>query len=262
MTIGVPVTETAPDKTLTELVDKLRAAFGPDLVSVILYGSAATGDYQRKFSDFNILCVLAEITPKQLGASEPVVRWWREKGNPSPLLLSSEEVLNSTDCFPIEFHDIREHHRVLFGEDVTVGMQISDNFYRAQVEHDLRAKLLRLRQKASGILSDTDVLRRLLVDSVATFCVLVRHALILKCGEAPAKKREVVHRAGQILGLDPAPFVTLLDLREETGNGPAFDPSSLLAKYMKEIEKVIGAVDALATLHEGEPHQREKETGL
>lgn len=262
MTTGVPVSETASDKSLTELVGKLRAAFGPDLVSVILYGSAAAGDHHRKFSDLNILCVLREITPKQLGASEPVVRWWREKGNPSPLLLSSEEVCNSTDCFPIEFHDIREHHRVLFGEDVTAGMEISNNFYRAQVEHDLRAKLLRLRQKASGILSDTDVLRRLLVDSVATFCVLVRHALILKSGEAPAKKRDVVHRAGLVLGLDPAPFLTLLDLREELEQGPAFEPSALLAKYMKEIEKVIGAVDALGISGAGVKDEGVKETGL
>ena len=40
---------------------------------------------------------------------------------------------------------------------------IDDSFYRAQVEHELRAKLLRLRQKAAGMLSDQDLLRRLLV---------------------------------------------------------------------------------------------------
>ncbi len=236
------------DKSLTDLVAKLRAAFGADLVSVILYGSAVAGDHHRNFSDFNVLCVLREITPSQLAASEPVIRWWREKGNPSPLMLSSEEVRNSTDCFPIEFHDIREHHRVLFGENVAAGMDIPTGFYRAQVEHDLRAKLLRLRQKASGILSDTDVLRRLLVDSVATFCVLVRHALILRDEVAPVKKREVIARAGQVLGLDTAPFLTLLDLREERIKGKSVDPVALLAAYMKEIEKVIQAVDNLAAI--------------
>ena len=56
---------------------------------------------------------------------------------------------------------------------------MDDSFYRAQVEHDLRAKLLRLRQKAAGMLSDEDLLRRLLADSLSTFCVLFRHALHL-----------------------------------------------------------------------------------
>ncbi|HXJ39454.1 MAG TPA: hypothetical protein VNH18_09240 [Bryobacteraceae bacterium] len=229
---------------LNQLVEKLRTAFGVELVSVILHGSAVAGDHHKGYSDYNVLCVLREITPRQLGASEPVLRWWREKGNPSPLLLTSREVKTSTDSFPIEFHDICERHRVLWGEDVVAGMEIGDAHYRAQVEHDLRAKLLRLRQKASGILSDTDVLRRLLVDSVSTFCVLVRHALILSGDSPPVLKREVVERAQVQLGLDAGPFLTLLDLREGRVSARTVEPVALLAGYMKEIEKVIDAVDA------------------
>jgi predicted nucleotidyltransferase len=240
----------ATDRSLTELVEKTRAAFGADLVSVVLYGSAAEGDYHRNYSDFNIVCVLREITPKQLRASEPVLRWWREKGNPSPLMLSVEEVRNSTDCFPIEFHDIRAHHRILFGEDLVSGIQIGDVFYRAQVEHDLRAKLLRLRQKASGLLSDKEALRRLLVDSVGTFCVLTRHALILSGETVPVRKREVMQLAEAKLGIDARPFLTLLDLREERAKEKSVDPDPLLAVYMLEIGKVIAAVDAL---HKGRP---------
>jgi hypothetical protein len=152
-------------------------------------------------------------------------------------------VESSTDTFPIEFRDIREQHRVLWGEDVITGIQIGDAHYRIQVEHDLRSKLLRLRQKASGILSDTDVLRRLLVDSVSTFCVLVRHALIVSGDSPPVLKREVVERARVRFGLDAGPFVTLLDLREERVSPKTVEPVALLATYMKEIEKVIDAVD-------------------
>ena len=106
----------------------------------------------------------------------------------------------ATDCFPIEFHDIRDHHRILFGPDVAAGMVIPDTFYRAQVEHDLRAKLLRLRQKASGILSDKDVLRRLLIDSVSTFCILFRHALALTGREVAGGRREIVRAPRRLLG--------------------------------------------------------------
>ena len=93
---------------------------------------------------------------------------------------------------------------------------VDDSFYRAQVEHDLRAKLLRLRQKASGMLSDANLLRRLLLDSVSTFCVLFRHALVLHGVEAPPQKREVIAAArSERFGIDPAPFEKLLDVREE-----------------------------------------------
>jgi len=230
---------------LDPLVEKLRKALGPDLVSVVLYGSAASGDHNEKFSDFNVLCVLSRITPAQLGATETIFRWWRELGNPAPLLLTEHEVRTSTDCFAIEFQDIKEHHRILYGADVVSSLEIDRCFYRSQVEHDLRAKLLRLRTKASGILSDKGVLLRLLADSISTFCVLFRHALILHGVEGPGRRREIIARAQERFGIDPAPFNTLLDQREQKVKPKEMEPVALLAAYMNEIGKVIDAVDAL-----------------
>lgn len=234
--------------SLDSLVEKLRSSLGPDLVSVVLYGSAAAGDHEEKFSDYNVLCVLSQITPVQLGATESIFRWWREQGNPAPLLLTEQEVRTSTDCFAIEFEDIKAHHRILYGADVVSSLVVDRCFYRAQVEHDLRAKLLRLRQKASGILSDKSVLLRLMVDSISTFCVLFRHALILHGepdGAALAKKRDIIARAEQRFGIDPAPFHALLDHREQKGKSKENEPAALLASYMREIGKVIDAVDVL-----------------
>jgi predicted nucleotidyltransferase len=230
---------------LDKLVEKLREALGADLVSVILYGSAAAGDHDENFSDYNVLCVLTEMAPKHLEASETVFRWWREQGNPAPLLLTRHEVETSTDCFAIEFRDIKDHHRILFGADVVSALEIDWSFYRAQVERELRAKFLRVRQKASGILSDKDALRRLLADSLSTFCVLFRHALMLHGTESPARKRDIIARARERFEIDAAPFLTLLDLREERVKPKDVDPDVLLAPYMKQIEKVIDAVDRL-----------------
>ena len=230
---------------LDQLVEKLRKALDTGLVSVVLYGSAATGDHQDKFSDYNILCVLTKITPSELRAAEPVFRWWREQGNPSPLLLTEHELKTSTDCFAIEFHDIQRHHRLLYGKDVVTPLVVDDSFYRAEVEHDLRAKLLRLRQKASGMLADTALLRRLLVDSVATFCVLFRHALLLHGVDTPSNQREEIAAATDRFGIDPQPFETLLDVREERRKLREVDPEALLGSYLKGISAVIDAVDRL-----------------
>ena len=231
---------------LDQLVGKLQSAFGPELTSVVLYGSAATGDHDENFSDYNVLCVLRQLSIGELRASEPVFRWWREKGNPSPLLMTEEEVRTSTDCFPIEFHDIREHHRILHGPNLVSALEIDVSFYRAQVEHELRAKLLRLRQKASGVLSDKDVLTRMMADSVATFCVLFRHALLLAGQPGPAGRRQIIAAAVDFFVLDALPLTTLLDIRGGSVRPKELEPESLLAAYMKQVEKVIAAVDQLA----------------
>jgi len=233
------------DKALNQLVEKLQKAFGERLVSVVLYGSAAAGDHHAKFSDYNVLCVLSEITPRELGAATGIFRWWREKGSPAPLLLTENEVATSTDCFAIEFTDIQQHHKLLHGKDVVTPLVVDRTFYRAQVEHDLRAKLLRLRQKASGMLSDADLLRRLLLDSVSTFCVLFRHALALEGAEAPARKRDVIQHASRQFGFDPLPFEKLLDVREERIKARELEPVPLLGSCLEGIGKVIGAVDRL-----------------
>src|SRR5512144_158962 len=105
------------EKLLNELVQRLERALPGRVVSVTLYGSGASGDHHKNFSDLNILCVLTDVTPRDLAASEATFRWWREKGNPAPLLLSEQEVRTSTDCFPIEFYDMKRQRKVLAGKD-------------------------------------------------------------------------------------------------------------------------------------------------
>src|SRR5271155_5323485 len=142
------------EDNLAQLVERLRTAHAEKLVSVVLYGSGAGTDYHGDFSDLNVLSVLTEITVADLRQVEPVFAWWRKLGNPAPLLMSEQEVRTSTDCFPIEFHDMQEQRRVLFGRDVIADLAIDGSFYRAQVERELRAKLLRLRQQAAGVLNE------------------------------------------------------------------------------------------------------------
>ncbi len=233
------------ESELNELVTRLQKAHGDALVSVVLYGSAATGEHQKEFSDLNILCVLNEVTPLELASSQPVFQWWNKKGNPAPLLLSEHELATSTDCFAIEFYDIKLRHKLLFGKDVISTLVVDDSFYRAQVEHELRAKLLRLRTKAAAILSDKDALRRLLVDSVSTFCVLFRHALRLHGVEVEPKRRSIVESARTTFGMDADPFAQLLDVREEASKLKDIDPEPLIGSYLREISKVIDHVDRL-----------------
>jgi hypothetical protein len=233
------------DKPLQLLVEKLSKTYGDRLVSVVLYGSAAAGDRQPRYSDYNVLCVLTGIARRELSEGEPIFRWWRELGSPSPLLLTAQELATSADCFAIEFRDIKQQHVLLAGKDVISTLAIDERFYRAQVEHDLRAKLLRLRQKASGMLSDEDQLRRLLLDSISTFCVLFRHALILHGAEGPVTKREVIARASAQFGFDPLPFETLLAVREEKLKVRDLDPIALLDSYLQAISVVVTTVDRL-----------------
>jgi hypothetical protein len=145
----------------------------------------------------------------------------------------------------MEYRDIRERRRVDYGEDVLAGLEVDTTFYRAQVEHELRAKLLRLREKAGAAMGSDDLLAGLMTDSLSTFCVLFRHALLLHGVEAAFEKRTVVQQSAARFGFDPAPFDTLLDLREKKRKLREIRPGPLFEQYLKQIQIVVDAVDRL-----------------
>lgn len=232
------------EKRCNELTQRATKTFGDSLVSLILYGSGARTDHDQ-LSDLNILCVLRRLSPRELALAEPLFRWWRSLDNPAPLLLTLDEVRSSTDCFPIEFHDIQEVHRILAGDDIVANLAIDDVFYRGRVEFEVRSKQLRLRQKAAGVLPDPELLLKLMSESVSTFLTLGRHVLRLAGHPAPHAKRDIAAALSQSFGLDPAPFYTLLDLRENKVKTRNVDSSQTFALYLQQIESLVASVDRL-----------------
>jgi hypothetical protein len=85
----------------------------------------------------------------------------------------------------------------------------------------------------------------MLLDSVSTFCVLFRHALILHGVDVQPRKREIVQAARDRFSMDPAPFEKLLDVREERIKPRDLDAALLLDSYLRGISVVIDAVDRL-----------------
>ncbi|BDC50711.1 hypothetical protein F183_A30270 [Bryobacterales bacterium F-183] len=233
------------EQLLKELTSRLRSQYGQRLVSVVLYGSAADGSGEKEFSDLNILCVLDHVDAKALAASEPVFRWWRENKQPAPLLMSVEEVRASTDCFPIEFQDMRDRRRVLEGRDIVSELIIDFSFHRAQVEHELRTNVLKLRQQATPLLSKPADLLRLCAAALSTFCVLGRHALLLSGVRVNPRKREIIESLRGKLGRDFSAFETLLAVREGKPTGQDRDALALFDAYVSEIQSIAVFVDKL-----------------
>jgi hypothetical protein len=157
--------------------------------------------------------------------------------------MTEDEAQNSTDSFPIEFRDMQDHRRVLYGMDVIAGLQVDPKYYRAQLEHELRSKLFRLRQQGAAVLSDPAALVRLCVDSVSTFCVLGRHALLVTGIDGGTDRRALVAQFGKVLKLDTRPFDVLLDIREKKTDSIPGDSGELFAQYLESVRKMIEFVD-------------------
>lgn len=229
------------------LIDDLRAAHGSNLAAVILYGSAAAGDFVREHSDYNLLIALREITPKDLRAAQAPMREWNRMGHPVPVYFTVAELKDAADVFPIEFHQMENARRVLYGTDFLADVKISDDFLRHQTEYELRSKLIRLRRRYIGASASAESLASLMANSLGSFIALFRAALLLHDLKPPVAKREIIASTVRYLKIDGEPFEKILAIRENKSSDKLDEASAnrLFADYLRQIETVIEAVDKL-----------------
>ncbi len=234
-----------PEKLIGEFVERVRAAAGTNLMAVILYGSAAAGDYVADHSDVNLLCVLGETSFAAIKALAPSIAWWEKQKHRAPLLLSAEEMRRSADVFSIEFLDMRRHYRVLWGSDVLETMEIPMRLHRAQVEYELREKTILLRQRLLTVSGNDDAKWDLLLRSLPAFGTLFRHTLIALGDSGTGSKREAAAALAGKLGIDAGVFGELLDIRERKKDRKSANVDDIFARYLKLVEQVTAAVDKM-----------------
>jgi hypothetical protein len=229
--------------TLDDLVTQLRAAYGSHLSSVVLYGSAAAGEHIPKQSDYNALVLLDRIDPATLAAASAVAQAWRDAGNPPPMTMTVGEWQRSSDVFPMEYADILDRHRVLYGTPPFEGISVSRENLRLQLEQQVLGKLLQLRQGA--LLAGTDGKRQLelITASLSTMMVLFRAVLRLHGEKPEGDNVALAQRVAALAEMDATPFVRAVRHVRGEAKLASNDAGSVLAGYLTGIERLNAYLD-------------------
>jgi len=231
--------------TLDDLVAQLTTAFGPGLRSVVLYGSAAAGEHIPSRSDYNVLVIADTLDVDTLRNAAAVARAWDEAGNPPPLTLTTQEWRSSADIFPMEYADILERHRVLYGTPPFDGVTVDTRDLRLQLEHQAMGKVLQLRRGILAAHGEPKRLIELLAASLSTFMVIFR-ALLRLYGEVPPTDNEaVIARVAAKTGLAPEPFVRVVHHVRGTEKLSERDVGAVLAGYLAGAERLASSIDGL-----------------
>lgn len=228
---------------ISELIERLKSSSSQNLKAIVLYGSAVTGEFLAKHSDLNILCLVERAAAAELQELHSAAEWWMSQGNRAPLVFTLEELIRSADIFSIELLDMKQHHRMLFGDDFLEGFEVPLRLHRVQVERELREGWLRLRQAVLAAPREKAVYLRIMLSSVAAFCTLFRHALFALGHAMPAGKREAVDGVASLAGADPSAFHAILDFREGKRKERRIDVKATLQTYLEFVEVVTNEVD-------------------
>jgi predicted nucleotidyltransferase len=167
------------EKLLQDWVTGLKQELGTNLVSVILYGSAARGDHVAARSDLNLMLVFKKLDLQQITTIRKLTSRKVRKQLPQLVFWTEEELNNAWDVFPLEFEDIKENHQCLVGKDPFGKQKVDKKRMRYQIEFELRSKLLTMRDTWLRSNRDNYVLEMFLIKAGNSFDYLIRKAAMV-----------------------------------------------------------------------------------
>jgi len=220
----------------------LKQTFDDNLLSIMLYGSYVSGDFIPGLSDVNILVILENPAPDGLGLLGISGHRMMRNCRITPLIMTRTEFIRSADVFPMEYYDIRNNSRVLFGSDETEALSLTKKNLRHQLEERLRGTTASLRQVIIASRGKKKVLGAGLKGIFGSLKALFRNLLRLKSSEEiPAGTEETIRKLGSVFDIDVNGFQKLLALRK----GEKLDVGSLAAEVLDSLQKLVSAVDAM-----------------
>jgi hypothetical protein len=229
--------------TLDELVSQLSAAYGSALRSIVLYGSAAAGEHNPKKSDYNVLVIVDALDTARLTAASAASRAWAESGNPAPLTLTTAEWRGSSDIFPMEYADILERHRVLFGDPPFADIHVDLKDLRLQLEQEAMGKLIKLRQGLLAAGNEGQRQVELLAASASAIMIIFRSVLRMHGATPPKDNVALAEATASQAGFNAAPFARVVrHVRGESPIKPS-EAGDVLAAYLRGMEQLVTYLD-------------------
>ncbi len=234
-----------PLESARKLTAELERLLGDRLRSVLVYGSVARGEAIEGVSDVNVLVLLDRIDPETLGRLSPVAQRWAGAGNTPPLLMTWPEWRRAEDAFAIEVADMKEAHVMLHGEDPLRALEVNPVELRLQAEHELRGKLLQLREGLLLAGTDGAQVGRLLLTALPSFTTYARTALRLAGQPVPKATPDALAAAATLMDADAAPLQRAWEARLQRRPLAASLDDPLVTGYYRFAERIADFVDTL-----------------
>jgi predicted nucleotidyltransferase len=207
-----------PKEIFPEIISDYKGVFGADLVSIILYGSAAGKDYRPGRSDINFMIVLTGEGIERLDRAFDMVKRWRKRNVAIPLFLTEGYIKTSLDVFPVEYLSFKRNYVLIYGKDVLAFLETSG------------------RGKA---------LKELVANSIPALIAIFEALLYIKGKEIPRERREIVRSVAEAFGVDRSVFESLVEIKAEEVKLTDREIREFFKGYLREMRRLSGLVDAL-----------------
>ena len=211
----------------------LQHIFGERLQAIVAYG-------QPDATPAPCLALVRAITAGDLDECAARVASWHDAGCATPLLLTPEEFAGSLDAFPIEYGEILETHRMVFGADPFAGLTIKMEDLRRECETLVKSHLVHLRENYIECRGRQSDVTALVADASPAFALILRRLARLD-GSPAATNADLSAFAAKRPGLDARVVGDVLAMSGHRSSG--VDAVRLYPAYLAAVEQLWRYID-------------------
>ena len=231
-------------KILSAFLENLHNAYKDDLISVTLYGSAASGEFNATHSNVNLVIVLRDASLQALAKIVPTLS--KGKFNfLNAVFFTEDYITNSADVFPIEFLDIKENHKILHGKDIFKDLTIDIKNLRFQCEQELKSKIINMKRACLANINNRD-LDKLLVKFFTSSLHILRNISRLKGGQSVYNKEDILKKIASEFNIDISNMKKILDAKNQGKRLSRKIAFELFGSFVSDLEKIADSVDGLS----------------
>ena len=226
-------------------LEPVRAALGSEFLAAYVTGSALTQGFDERRSRVNVLVVSRSLNLDVLDAVRQRLPEDRKPPHFHPLFVTPRQIEKSLDVFPIEWIDIQESHMLIEGHDVLGGIEVPRGNLRLQLEHELRGKLVTLRQAYLAHARHPEELGLVLHAAASSFATLCRTLLRLRGESPPADTPKVIERVADVFGLSAEGLLAAHLVRYGDHHRRGHELHAFYRRFLVEVERLLNAIDEM-----------------
>ena len=213
--------------------------------AILVYGSAARGEFLQGYSNINVLIVLEQISQPVLQGWSGIHKQWAREKIIAPLFLTQTDLQQSSDLFPLEFLDIKECHVLLEGRDPFPELHVNSTHLFLQCRQEVHANLLRVRQCYVEGWGKVEAIQTLLPLSLTALLPCLRGLYRLLDRPSNVKSPEVLDELNATLNLDPSVFHEVWRLKRGLSTPGKHELPKLLERYLAGLSQLVDRIDAM-----------------
>ncbi len=218
--------------------------------AILVYGSAARGEFLPGYSNINVLIVLERMTQPVLQAWSRVWQPWAKEKIVAPLLVTHKDLRHSSDVFPLELLNIKEPHVLIAGDDPFSDLRVDTTHLFMQCEQALRGNVLRVRQCYVEGGGGIEAIRAVLPVSLTSLLACLRGLYhVLGRPSNGTLQSALLDDLRTVLQVDPSVFLEVWRLKRGLSTPGTHALPTLLDRYLAGLDQLADRVTTMK--HEG-----------